>query len=180
MNFVPLVQTVLHDVLAYFFFLILWVIIFAFFYQVLSVGKESNKKAFLYLSDSWSMSTKGDDGHLTAVYWETDDKDLYYTSLFMTTSIELITVINQVYLKIIMFGFLIAMIKNTYDRNSKQYHQNKYSSRCEMNQVSYNIYKRLPFTSTFETDLVVVSAYFAEPIDIITDNDDIWKKSIED
>jgi hypothetical protein len=68
--------------------------------------------------------------------------------------------INQVYLKIIMFGFLIAMIKNTFDRNNKLKEHNMYIQRCEMNQISFNIYRLIPFVSVFETDLVVVSSYF--------------------
>ena len=87
--------------------------------------------------------------------------------------------VNQVYLKIIMFGFLIAMIKNTYDRNQRMRENNKYIQRCEMNQVSYNIYRLIPFVPVLETDLIVVSAYFAEPIDIINDGEEIAKKKME-
>ena len=61
-----------------------------------------------------------------------------------------------------MFGFLIAMIKNTFDRNVSLKEHNKYHQRCEMNQVSYNIYRLLPLISVFDTDLVVVSSYFED------------------
>ena len=48
---------------------------------------------------------------------------------------------------------------------------NKYIYRSEMNQVSYNIYRLIPFVPVFETDLIVVSAYFDEPIEIINDEE---------
>ena len=70
-----------------------------------------------------------------------------------------------------MFGFLIAMIKNTYDRNEKQKVTNKYASRCDMNQVSFNFFRKLPFSQTFETDLVVVSAHFNDPVEINIKNE---------
>lgn len=76
-------------------------------------------------------------------------------------------------------GFLIAMIKNTYDRNEKSKLSNKYASRCEMNQVSFNFFRMLPFSQTFETDLVVISAHFNDPVEINLKKDDIWKKKIE-
>jgi hypothetical protein len=66
-----------------------------------------------------------------------------------------------------MFAFLIAMIKGTFDTIKKLEVPNKYHSRCEMNQVSYNFFRRFPYLgTTFETDLIVVSAYFADPIEI--------------
>ena len=64
----------------------------------------------------------------------------------MTKFVQTVQVINQIYLKIIMFGFLIAMIKNTYDLNEKHKITNKYASRCEMNQVSFNFFRMLPFS----------------------------------
>jgi len=66
---VELVGQVLIDVMAYFFFLILWVLIFAFFYQSLGVGIGQNMTIFAYLSDSWEMSTKNDKGVIKLDYW---------------------------------------------------------------------------------------------------------------
>ena len=40
---------------------------------------------------------------------------------------HLVKLINEVYLKIIMFGFLIAMIKTTYDKNIKNKLQNMFT-----------------------------------------------------
>ena len=94
----------------------------------------------------------------------------------MKNFVDLLIILNQVYLKIIMFGFLIAMIKGTYDKNQKAETQNKYKARCDMNQVSFNLYKKIPFTSSIETDLVVVSAHFNEYIEIINDSEELWKK----
>ena len=78
-----------------------------------------------------------------------------------------------------MFGFLIAMIKGTFDRIKKEEVSNKYVSRCEMNQVSYNFYRKVPFNVDFETDLVVVSGLFADPIEINLKADEIWRKKVE-
>jgi hypothetical protein len=78
-----------------------------------------------------------------------------------------------------MFGFLIAMIKNTFDRNNQKKEHNKYIQRCEMNQVSYNIYKLIPFVPVFETDLVVISAYFESQIEIIRNPDKLFRKQVK-
>jgi len=84
--------------------------------------------------------------------------------------------INQIYLKIIMFGFLISLIKNTFDRNNLKKEHNRYIQRCEMNQVSYNIYRLIPLVSIFDTDLVVISAYFENKIEFIKDASKLFRK----
>ena len=68
-----------------------------------------------------------------------------------------------------MFGFLIAMIKNTFDKNTSKKHHNKYINKCKMNQIAYNIYRLIPFVPSFETDLAVVSAHFESRIIFIKD-----------
>ena len=78
-----------------------------------------------------------------------------------------------------MFGFLIAMIKGTFDRIKKAEIANKYVSRCIMNQDSYNFYRKVPFVVDFETDLVVVSGLFSDPIEINLKKDVIWRKKVE-
>ena len=69
---------------------------------------------------------------------------------------------NELYLKVIMFGFLIAMIKTTYDKNGKNRMQSTYTQRCEMNCYSYDLYKAFPFVNIYESDLFVISAHFEE------------------
>jgi len=72
--------------MAYFFFLILWVLIFAFFYQSLGVGIGQNMTIIEYLGDSWEMSTKNDKGVIKLDYWkvEEDREDLKFYSWAMT------------------------------------------------------------------------------------------------
>ena len=55
--------------MAYLMFLILWVLIFALFYQALGVGKGQENSIFDYLTNSWIMSTKGSDDKLSVNYW---------------------------------------------------------------------------------------------------------------
>ena len=76
MNFVPLVFQVIYDVIAYLTFLILWILVFALFYQVLGVGYEEDFSRISYFSHAWLMSTKGDKGDLSSDYWKTDDKSI--------------------------------------------------------------------------------------------------------
>ena len=85
-NFVKLVGQVLLDVIAYFSFLILWVLVFAFFYQSLGVGIRNEMSIFNYLADSWKMSTKTDEGVIQVDYWKVkeDRTDIRLYSLFMT------------------------------------------------------------------------------------------------
>ena len=59
-----------------------------------------------------------------------------------------------------MFGFLIAMIKSTYDTNNANKLKNQYVQRCGMNQYSYALYRLNPFVTKNETDLIVVSGFF--------------------
>ena len=188
-NFVKLVGRVVIDVLAYFVFLILWELIFALIYQALGVGKGKQLTIFDYLSNSWVMSTKGSDSLISENYWLIDDRSVYEAfvdrdqtaiySYIMTNIVNTVKYINQVYLKIIMFAFLIAMIKGTFDTIKKLEVPNKYMSRCDMNQTSFNIYRWIPLATTFETDLVVVSAHFADSIEINVNKDEIWRQKVE-
>jgi hypothetical protein len=65
------------------------------------------------------MSTKGN-SELNSEYFSKGSRpeDDVWVSFIVKFSV-LVETINQVYLKIIMFGFLIAMIKTTYDTNLK-------------------------------------------------------------
>jgi hypothetical protein len=48
-----------------------------------------------------------------------------------------------------------------------------------MNQVSYNIYKLIPFVATFDTDLIVVSSFFEANIEFIRNPDKLFKKQVK-
>ena len=90
-----LVGHVIIDVAAYIFFLVLWVLIFAFFYQALGVGKGKGLNIFDYLGDSWTMSTKGDDDVLSDNYWILDDRaDNDVLSFIMTQFVRTVKYIN--------------------------------------------------------------------------------------
>ena len=103
-NFVKLVGHVIVDVSAYIFFLVLWVLIFAFFYQALGVGKGKGLTIFDYLGDSWTMSTKGDDDLISDNYWIIDDRTIAsaiedrnmnsFLSYFMTNFVSTVRYIN--------------------------------------------------------------------------------------
>ena len=80
-----LVLEVVKDVFAYFIFLILWVFIFAFFYQSLgiNVGSSADSKDNTitnYLTGSWEISILGKstevNSNFASAYWQTDDKNL--------------------------------------------------------------------------------------------------------
>ena len=47
-----------------------------------------------------------------------------------------------------------------------------------MNQVSFNIYRLVPFVSVFDTDLVVVSSYFEDQVEIIKDANKLFKAKV--
>ena len=89
---------------AYLSFLLLWVLIFAYFYRTLGVGKGQDLDIFDYLADSWTMSTNGNDDLISDNYWKIDadyisdaygDKDLNIKlSNFMTFFVGLVKYIN--------------------------------------------------------------------------------------
>ena len=123
-NIVMLVVDVVKEVSAFFAFLILWVIIFALFYQSLGINVTGGIKTNTitsYLKSSWDISILGHSkimkSDLATQYWSSTNNDNVVYSSSMILLIRIIQFINQLYLKIIMFGFLIAMINNTYDRN---------------------------------------------------------------
>ena len=74
---VQLVSVVIIEVKNYFLFLILWVIMFAFFYQAVGVidgesgdaSSNPNHNIFKYVSTSWKMSTKGNP-YIGSLYWQ--------------------------------------------------------------------------------------------------------------
>jgi hypothetical protein len=113
-----------------------------------------------YIAKAWEMTTKGDAGIYSEFWALGGDTHNYYYKQFMIYFIHLVKLTNELYLKTIMFGFLIAMIKTTYDKNVKNRMQNMYTQRCEMNQYSYHLYRAFPFVDIYESDLFVISAHF--------------------
>jgi hypothetical protein len=163
---VLLVIDVVGDVKNYFIFLIIWIFMFSFFYRALGIKTESeigidSQEWEQIFKSSWEMSTRGD-AFFDHTYWSSLESANPGWVFLIVHFCVLIETINQVYLKIIMFGFLIAMIKSTYDNNNKNKLKNGYVQRCGMNQFSYSLYRLIPLIGKKETDLVVVSAYFSD------------------
>jgi hypothetical protein len=101
-NIVMLIQKVFSDVLAYFSFLVSWVLIFAFVYQALGITiKDSDNQdntIMEYLAGAWTLSTTGTSDELASSYWSTEISELAHYSNGMGYFIAFITWINQVYL----------------------------------------------------------------------------------
>ena len=117
------------------------------------------------------MSTKGNTD-IASLYWQQERFEGTFASYFMHYFIIVMTFINQVYLQIIMFSFLIAMVKRTFDEQTKFRAEMKLSQRCAMNQASHNLYFKIPFTVPHQTDLIVIQANFPK----VHDEDDEIKK----
>ena len=51
-----------------------------------------------------------------------------------------LTIINEIYLKIIMLSFLIAIVKKTFDTQMKIEKENIYGQRSDMNKESSTVF----------------------------------------
>lgn len=54
-----------------------------------------------------------------------------------------LTIINELYIKIIMLSFLIAIVKTTFAKQSAVEKQNTYKQRTGMNKESSNVYNQI-------------------------------------
>lgn len=70
----------------------------------------------------------------------------------------LLTIFNEIYLKIIMLSFLIAIVKKTFDTQMKIEMENKYSLRCAMNKESSTAFNMIGLLD--QQDMFVLSAQF--------------------
>jgi len=55
----------------------------------------------------------------------------------------LLTIFNEIYLKIIMLSFLIAIVKKTFDTQMKIEKQNIYEQRSDMNKESSTVFNQI-------------------------------------
>ena len=67
-----------------------------------------------------------------------------------------LTIFNEIYLKIIMLSFLIAICDNTFASQMLIETQNKYQQRCEMNKESCSVLKWLGLLD--QQDMFILSA----------------------
>ena len=86
---------------------------FSLFYLV--IGFEENSTGLLslydYFIESWEVSTKGSKHDVTSI-WVRESQSEYG---FMNIIIMILQISNEIYLKIIMLSFLIAIIKKSFD-----------------------------------------------------------------
>jgi len=78
----------------------------------------------------------------------------------MDTFIMAVQILNEVYLKIIMLSFLIAIVKKSFDNQMKSEVQNRYNSRCDQNLESSNVMRQIGLLD--ESDILVLSATFED------------------
>ena len=89
---------------------------FTLFYQVLGFEADrplDDMTLWQYFIISWKVATKGSDKTVTSFWPHGADggEDLG----FMDTFIMAVQIVNEVYLKIIMLSFLIAIVKKSFD-----------------------------------------------------------------
>ena len=153
---VKLVAAVIIDVRDFFLFICVWIFMFSLFYLVLGFVTDKDidmMTLYDYFITSWKIATKGSSTIVDSI-WQTDDGDYG----FMDTFIMLLQILNEVYLKIIMLSFLIAIVKKSFDKQMRQELTNLYNLRCRLNKESSTVIRQFGFLE--ETDLLVLSAQF--------------------
>jgi len=138
---VQLVFAVLYDVRTLFFFLVCNICIFALFYLSLGyrLSKETdvhNERYWDYFIESWKIATKGSRTEISSVWVESGFSGL-------ENFVMLLTIFNEIYLKIIMLSFLIAIVKKTFDTQMKIEKQNIYEQRSDMNKESSTVFNQI-------------------------------------
>ena len=156
---VQLVFAVLYDVRTLFFFLVCNICIFALFYLSLGykLSKETdvqNEKYWDYFIESWKIATKGSRTEISSVWVESG-----YSGL--ENFVMLLTIFNEIYLKIIMLSFLIAIVKKTFDTQMKIEKQNIYEQRSDMNKESSTVFNQIGLLE--QQDMFILSCQFESP-----------------
>lgn len=156
---VQLVFAVLYDVRFLFIFLVLNICVFALFY--LSLGykltseSDPTKEAYWdYFIESWKIATKGARTKISSVWDEPG-----YSGL--ENFVMALTIFNEIYLKIIMLSFLIAIVKKTFDTQMKIEKQNVYGQRSDMNKESSTVFNSIGLLE--QQDMFILSCQFESP-----------------
>jgi hypothetical protein len=116
---VKLVSAVLREVRNLFIFLCLWICLFALFYanlayQPLKIALD-DMKYWNYFVTSWKIATKGSFHNYNAPsIWDQSG-----SLSFMDHLVMILEILNEIYLKIIILSFLIAIVKKSYDTQMK-------------------------------------------------------------
>ena len=112
-NLVKLVGAVVYDVRYFFVFIILNICMFALFY--ISLGYKivdevdiEDFSYYTYIIESWKIATKGSSPNLHS-FWDSTEDFRFVENILM-----IVTILNEIYLKIIMMSFLIAVVKTTF------------------------------------------------------------------
>ena len=137
---------------------------FTLFYQVLGFETDRNldeMSLWQYFIISWKVATKGSDKTITS-FWQSQSTSSDHSEDygFMDTFIMAVQILNEVYLKIIMLSFLIAIVKKSFDNQMKSEVQNRYNSRCDQNLESSNVMRQIGLLE--ESDILVLSAQFED------------------
>jgi len=139
---IKLVEAVIIDVLTLFQFFSAWILCFSFFYQILgfSIHKDVSKidtdNLWDYVLASWKVGTKGS-GTSVSSYWDSDSDFMFMHHIIMIAQI-----FNEIYLKIIILSFLIAVVKGSFDGQRKIHVENKFRDRVELN-MKYATFRHL-------------------------------------
>jgi len=157
---VKLVSSVLRDVGNLFLFLCLWICLFALLYVALgyqTVGTPLDELGYWnYFIISWKVATKGSNhNYANPSIWQQKS-----SLSFMDHLIMVLEIFNEIYLKIIILSFLIAIVKKSFDTQMKSATQNNYKQRCDMNKESSSMFRQVGLLQ--ETDVLVLSAQFEQ------------------
>ena len=159
---VSLITAVVGDVRFLFIFLLCNIGIFALFYLALGYSLTKEGKIdeqplyWAYFIESWKIATKGARTKISSV-WSMQGIDEYAP---LANGVMVLTIINELYIKIIMLSFLIAIVKTTFANQSRIEKQNSYKQRTGMNKESSNVYNQIGVMD--QQDIFVLSCQFAD------------------
>jgi hypothetical protein len=103
-----------------------------------------------YFIESWKIATKGSRTKISSVWSKSGDWENLGEFLMV------LTILNEIYLKIIMLSFLIAIVKKTFDNQMKIEKQNFYDMRSSMNTESSTVFNQLGLLD--QQDMFILSA----------------------
>ena len=111
---VKLVVAVLFDVKDLFLFMCFWIFMFSLLYytmgyQIANDRLVDQETLWDYVITSWKVATKGSAHKSVISFWDADED---YE--FMQHIIMMMQIINEIYIKIIMLSFLIALVNKSF------------------------------------------------------------------
>jgi len=144
---VQLIIVTLKDAMTFMIFLIYWIIFFSIAFELIGSGFVEEQETYLDNKVNRTFTnflqvfrnSLGDLASPSYEYWTAREADAPGYTTFMITLIWIIWIANIVFVQIVLFNFLIAIVGDSYSTVTQDKVLYMFTHRCELNREAYLI-----------------------------------------